>query len=52
MASREYLNGRKKLIIEGSLDNRKRMLDLKEILRGRPGKHVTIFRADEIYFLK
>ena len=52
MANREYLNGRTKLIIEGSLENRKRMIDLKNILRGRPGKHVTIFRADEIYFLK
>ncbi len=52
MANREYLNGRTKLIIEGSLENRKRMMDLKGILRGRPGKHVTIFRADEIYFLK
>ncbi|OQY32374.1 MAG: hypothetical protein B6241_11115 [Spirochaetaceae bacterium 4572_59] len=52
IARREYLNGNSKLIIEGSLDNRKRMLELKEILRGRPGKHVTIFRADEVYLLK
>ncbi len=52
MATREYLNGHSKLIIEGSLINRQRMLELKEILRGRPGKHVTIFRADEVYLLK
>jgi len=52
IAKREYLNGHSKLIIEGSLDNRKRMLELKEILRGRQGKHVTIFRADEVYLLK
>jgi len=52
LATREYLKGHSRLIIEGSLENRKRMLELKEILRGRKGKHVTIFRADEVYLLK
>ena len=51
MESREYLDGRKKLVIEGSLENRARMHELKEILRGRKGKHVTIFRAEDVYLL-
>jgi len=52
MSTREYLNGKSKLIIEGSIDTRQRMIELKEILRGRPGKHITILRADEVYLLK
>lgn len=52
MSTREYLNGKTKLIIEGSIENRSRMVKLKEILRGRPGKHVTFLRADEVYLLK
>ena len=52
LSTREYISGRYRLIIEGSVENRKRMLQLKDILRGRPGKHVTILRADEMYFLK
>jgi hypothetical protein len=49
---KEYLNGRVKTIIQGSLDNRQRMYELKDILRGRPGKHVTILRADDVYVLR
>ncbi|MDC7236086.1 MAG: hypothetical protein PQJ58_22885 [Spirochaetales bacterium] len=52
MSTREYLNGKTRLIIEGSLENRSRMIELKDILRGRPGKHVTFLRADEIYLLE
>ena len=48
---KEYINGRIKTIIQGSLDNRQRMYELKDILRGRPGKHVTIIRADDVYLL-
>ena len=48
---KEYINGKIKTIIQGSLDNRKRMQELKDILKGRPGKHVTILRADDIYLL-
>lgn len=48
----EYINGKTKTVIQGSLDNRKRMWELKEILRGRPGKHVTILRAEDIYLLR
>lgn len=49
---KEYLNGKIKTIVQGSLDNRKRMQELKDILKGRPGKHVTILRADDVYLLK
>ena len=52
MSTREYLNGKTKLIIEGSIADRQRMITLKEILRDRPGKHVTFLRADEVYLLK
>lgn len=52
MSTREYLSGNSKLIIEGSIADRQRMIELKEILRGRPGKHVTFLRADEIYLLE
>jgi hypothetical protein len=48
---KEYINGKIKTIIQGSLDNRNRMHELKDILKGRPGKHVTIIRADDIYLL-
>ena len=48
---REYINGRIKTVIQGSLDSRQRMYELKDILRGRPGKHVTILRADDMYLL-
>jgi hypothetical protein len=48
---REYLNGKIKTVIQGSLDNRNRLQELKDILKGRPGKHVTILRADDIYLL-
>ena len=48
---KEYINGKIKTIIQGSLDNRGRMHELKDILKDRPGKHVTIIRADDIYLL-
>ena len=51
MANREYLDGRRKTVIEGSLENRARMHELKDILRGRKGKHVTIFRAEDVYLM-
>ena len=48
----EYINGKIRTVIQGSLDNRKRMHELKEILRGRPGKFVTILRAEDVYMLR
>jgi len=49
---KDYLDGRKRTVIQGSLENRKRMHELKDILRGRPGKLVTIFRAEDVYLLR
>jgi hypothetical protein len=49
---KEFLNGEVRTVIQGSLENRKRMHELKEILRGRPGKYVTIFRAEDVYSLQ
>lgn len=49
---KEYINGKTKTVIQGSLANRQRMNELKGILRGRSGKHVTILRAEDIYLLK
>ncbi len=49
---KEYINGKTRTVIQGSIDNRKRMYELKEILRGRPGKFVTILRAEDVYMLR
>jgi len=46
---KSYINGKRRTVIQGSLENRKRMEELKEILRGKKGKHVTIFRAEDVY---
>lgn len=48
----EYINGKTRTVIQGSIENRQRMHELKEILRGRPGKHVTILRAEDVYMLR
>lgn len=48
---KEYISGKTRTVIQGSIDNRKRMYELKEILRGRPGKFVTILRAEDVYML-
>ena len=47
--SKTYLSGDRRTVIQGSLENRERMEELKDILRGRKGKHVTIFRAEDVY---
>lgn len=46
---KSYINGMRRTVIQGSLENRDRMEELKEILRGKKGKHVTIFRAEDVY---
>jgi hypothetical protein len=48
----EYINGKTRTVIQGSLINRQRMYELKDILRGRPGKYVTILRAEDVYTLR
>lgn len=49
---KEYINGKTRTVIQGSIDNRQRMYELKEILRDRPGKFVTILRAEDVYMLR
>jgi len=49
---KEFINGKTRTVIQGSLQNRQKMYELKEILRGRPGKFVTILRAEDIYMLR
>ena len=49
---KEFINGKTRTVIQGSLYNRQRMHELKEILRGRPGKYVTILRAEDVYMLR
>jgi hypothetical protein len=51
LSLKKYINGHTKTVIEGSLDNRARMYELKDILRGRSGKHVTILRAEDVYLV-
>jgi hypothetical protein len=47
----KYISGRYRTVIQGSLENRMRMNLLKDILRGRPGKHLVIMRAEDIYMI-
>lgn len=48
----KYINGRKRYVIEGSIDTRERLEEMKQILQGRRNKHVTILRAEETYMLR
>lgn len=47
----QYISGKWRTVIQGSLENRVRMNILKDILRGRKGKHLVILRAEDVYFL-
>jgi hypothetical protein len=47
----QYISGRFRTVIQGSLENRSRMNELKDILRGRKGKHLVITRAEDIYYI-
>ena len=49
--SMEYLDGTKRMVLEGSLANRARKEELKSYLKGRPDKHVTIIAAREVYWI-
>lgn len=51
VTKKPYISGKKRTIIEGSVDNRERLNRIKEILRGRKGKHVVILRAEDVYLL-
>lgn len=47
----QYISGKFRTVIQGSLENRLRMNELKDILRGRKGKHLVITRAEDIFYL-
>lgn len=47
-----YISGQFRTVIQGSLEDRQRMWELKELLRGRKGKHVVIMRAEDVYMLR
>lgn len=47
----QYISGKWRTVIQGSLEDRRRMWQLKDILRGRKGKHLVIMRAEDMYFL-
>ncbi len=47
----QYTSGKFRTVIQGSLENRQRMWALKDILRGRKGKHLVIMRAEDIFYL-
>jgi hypothetical protein len=49
---KEYIDRSDRVVIEGSIKDRTQLDRLKEILRGRKGKHVTILRAEEVYMLR
>jgi len=52
VTEKKYLSGAPRHVIEGSLADRNRLNEVREILRGRKGKHVTIFRAEEAYMMR
>ena len=43
-----YTTGNKHTVVTGSLENRKRMNELKDVLRDKTGFHVVIMRAEDI----
>lgn len=48
----KYISGECRTIIQGSLIDRQQMWKLKDILRGRPGKHLVIMRAEDVYMVR
>lgn len=46
----EYTSGAMRTVVSGSIKDRQRMWELKDILRGRPGKHLVILRAEDIIY--
>lgn len=48
----QYISGYNRVVIQGSIDNRSRLEEVKEILRGRKGKHVVILKAEDTYLLR
>lgn len=52
VTEKQYLSGEPKAVIEGSIADRSRLNELRDVLRGRKGKHVTIIRAEEAYMMR
>lgn len=52
VTEKEYISGITRIVIQGSIDNRERLDKVKNILRGRKGKHVVILRAEDAYLLR
>lgn len=52
VVEKPYISGKYRTVIEGSIDNRDRLNRVKEILKGRKGKHVVILRAEDVYLLR
>ena len=48
---REFTDGNKRMLLEGSLENRERKERLKKHLKGRPDQFVTIIPAREVYWV-
>lgn len=48
----QYISGYNRVVIQGSIDNRSKLEEVKEILRGRKGKHVVILKAEDTYLLR
>lgn len=48
----EYISGNNRIVMEGSVANRARLEKIKEILRGRKGKHLVILRAEDAYLIR
>lgn len=52
VVEKKYISGETRVVMEGSVENRDRLNRIKEILRGRKGKHVVILRAEDVYLLR
>lgn len=48
----QYISGMNRVVIQGSVENRDKLNIIKEILRGRKGKHVVILKAEDTYLLR
>lgn len=52
VVDKKYISGEHRIVMEGSVENRERLNRIKDILRGRKGKHVVILRAEDVYMLR
>ena len=52
VSKEQYTSGKFRTVLQGSLKDRQEMWDLKDILRGRSGKHLVIMRAEDVYMVR